>query len=179
MWRSTVRVMRIRLCVGLVLLALLAACGGDDDDDGDGGAASGSEDTVSVSEPDEADEAASGGDVDCDAIESSRDLLVGVQVLAQIRSQDQVDLIKEGTLAFDPDAFIAAMEEFRALGGVDDAVDVYVDAAGEAKVILANDGPVPQEDFDALEAITGPIDEVGSFLAHQATIGAAFSEACG
>jgi len=126
-----------------------------------------------------------GTSIDCTVLKapSIADYIVGIQVLAQLRSQDSVDLIKSGTLAYDPTVMESTLTALKALAGhgvpgLGDPgpdVDFFLGANSLAKDILATDGPVPQAKFDAIAAYEG---DVGTFLGHQLSINAALGEVC-
>lgn len=125
------------------------------------------------------------GEVDCTFLESeaATGSLLQIQILAQLRDQSAVDLIKSGNMAFDPDALgtlltaLAAVEPFAVPGLGDPATDlaVFVQANDIAKQIMANSGPVPQAQFDALITAEG---DPGAFITRQISIVAALGEAC-
>lgn len=126
------------------------------------------------------------GNVDCSLLQDPQiqtDLL-GIQVLAQLRSQDAVDTINDGVLTFDPVAFTSTLERLRVLSGhgvegfgdPSEAVDFYEGASDIAAEILAVEGTVPQSMFDELIAYEG---EVADFLYHQVAISAALDAVCG
>ena len=125
---------------------------------------------------------AGGGSADCSTLTGSNatTFTIGIQLLAQLRTQDAVDLVKNGTANYDPDALGAILDSLKGLpkgplGDPGPDVDFYIQANDKAKAILANDGPVPQSMFDDLVAFEG---DIGSFIGRQASITAAFSEAC-
>jgi hypothetical protein len=110
-------------------------------------------------------------------------LATGGQFLAQLRTQGTVDLIKSGTISFDPQALAGALTTLRGVEGFavpglgDPAADlaVFIKANDIAIQIMANTGPVPQSQFDELIAVEG---DAGQFIIRQSSIFAALSEAC-
>ena len=134
--------------------------------------------TSAPSDPDTVVESA-----DCSEItdEALGTYVLQIQILAQLRSQAQVNLVKDGTLKYDPDAMEASLLALRGftpvpgLGEPSEAVDFYLGANDLAREILAVEGDVPQEKFDALIAYEG---EMGDFIGRQIAINAAVSEAC-
>ena len=125
-----------------------------------------------------------GGDVDCTALEGddAGAYTVGIQLLAQLRKQSVVDSVKDGVIAYDPDALERVLTKLKTLEGHgvlgDPGADVqfYLEANAKGRDILAIEGPVPQAMFDDLIAFEG---EVGDFITRQISISAAYSEACG
>jgi hypothetical protein len=125
-----------------------------------------------------------GGSVDCTALtgDAGATYTVGLQLLAQMRSQAAVDSMKSSGVTYDPDAMGTILTKLKSLAGhgvLGDPgadVDFYLSANERARAILALDGPVPQAMFDDLSAFEGAI---GAFLGRQVSISAAYSEACG
>lgn len=125
------------------------------------------------------------GTLDCSALDDAtlQTYSIGIQFLAQIRGQDQVDLINDATVDYDPDAMEAVLLSLRGLAGhgveglgdPGDDIDFYLGANDKARDILAVDGAVPQSMFDDLVDYEG---EIAEFLAHQVSINAALSENC-
>ena len=125
---------------------------------------------------------AGGGSADCSALsgDNAATYSFGIQFLAQLRNQATVDLVKDGTANYDPDALGAVLESLKglpkgALGDPGPDIDFYIKANDKAKAILAVDGPVPQSMFDDLIAFEG---DTGAFISRQASITAAYSDAC-
>ena len=124
-----------------------------------------------------------GGSVDCTALsgDNGATYTVGIQFLAQMRSQDTVDMIKNGTVTYDPDVMggiltkLKALDGHGVLGDPGKDLDVFIAANDKARDILAVSGPVPQSMFDDLATVEG---DVGSFIGRQISISAAYSEAC-
>ncbi len=126
-----------------------------------------------------------GASIDCTAMAggAAETYSVGIQMLAQLRNQGAVDLVKEGTAVYDPDAMDAILTDLKGLAGhgvpgLGDPgpdVDFYLTANSKARAILATDGPVPQAMFDDLISFEG---DIGTFIVRQASITAALSEAC-
>jgi hypothetical protein len=123
------------------------------------------------------------GSFECGALDGSAGATfsLGIQFLAQLRNQDTVDLVKDGTANYDPDALAAVLDSLDGLpkGPLGDPaadLDFYRQANDKAKEILAVDGPVPASMFDDLVALEG---DIGSFIGRQASITASYSEECG
>jgi PBP1b-binding outer membrane lipoprotein LpoB len=122
--------------------------------------------------------------VDCTALsgEAGGTFLIGIQVLAQLTTQDTVDTIKAGTLNYDPDAMSAILAKLKTLtnksilGDPQAAVVTIGKANDQARAILAVSGPVKQSMFDDMKAI---VVDPGTFLSKQTAIDAAYSSACG
>lgn len=126
------------------------------------------------------------GDVDCALLKdpNAANGLVGLQLIPQITSQEQVDAVKTGPMSFDVDALLAYLTALRPLAGVNTeafgdpgpAIEHYIASAEATKALLAVEGPVPQEQLDAYVALVGNPAE---FIMGQAPIGAAIEEVCG
>lgn len=165
------------LAVTALALAL-AACSGSPTPTLPGQSNGGTE-TTPPANPDD------GGLVDCAGIDSelTAAYAIDIQLLAQLRSQDTVDSVKEGVFVYDPDELEAALNSFKVLGGHGVAglgdpqasIEFYLEANEKARAILAVDGPVPQEMFDDLVAFEG---DLADFIGRQLPINAALSEAC-
>lgn len=174
--------MRTRLVLAALCLALLgAACGGDDD----GSDAAGDATTTTASDGDGDDGGDGGsGDIDCPEVrEALEQLGLDVQVMAQLRTQAQYDLITRGTIQLDADVTLAAIEVARALevievegtlGTVEESLDLYEEAALLAKANLAVDDPFADAQGEELAALTA---DLGAFLGAQAPVSAAFDAA--
>lgn len=174
--------MRTRLVLVVLCLALLgAACsGGDGDDDA-------ADDAPTTTASDAGgDDGGDGpaGDVDCPEVrEALEQLGLDVQVMAQLRTQAQYDLIARGTIQLDADATLAAIEVARALevievegtlGTVEESLDLYEEAALFAKANLAVDDPFADAQGEELAALTA---DLGTFLGAQAPVNAALDAA--
>ena len=173
--------MRSRL-LALTLVALVAAaCGGS-------GGSSTTNPTAAASSTASQAAASTGtgggtGKVDCSSLkEAGAQMILGSQILAQLRTPDTIQAIKDKTIGstFDPDAFIAAMQQLHALDGVKSplgdpkaAIDAYIAAAQAAKDLLAKSS-VTQADIDAYLKSVGSISD---FLAKQMAISGAMSTA--
>ncbi len=128
---------------------------------------------------------AAGGSIDCAYFKSGdgQAYQVRVQVMAQLTSQDAVNLVKDGTLAYNPDAMDATLHQLKKLAGHDPEglgdpgpdVDFYMKANDKVRAILAIDGDVPQSMFDDLSSFEG---DPGSFIMHMGTINAALASEC-
>ena len=107
--------------------------------------------------------------------------LLGVQLLAQLRSPDTAESIRDKAFGnLDLDAFLAAMDELHALDGQSSvlgdpkaAIEVYEEAAQAAKTLFDTD-PITQEAIDAYNEHVG---DVGPFLGHQTAIAGAMDSA--
>ncbi len=177
--------MRPRL-LSLALVALVAAaCGGAASTPSPTAAAvapSAANPSVAASEAAASGGGGGTGSVDCTALQpAGAQLIIGAQILAQLRTPDAVASIKSGTtLTFDPDAFVAAMQSLHVLDGhatplgdPKPAIDAYVAAGQAAKDLLAKDS-VTQADIDAYLTKVGT---VGDFLGKQLAITGALSAA--
>ncbi len=128
----------------------------------------------------------SNGKIDCSIKGSPRfvDLIVGLQLIAQLNSQATVDSVKTQTIGrYDPKQLASLLEALKPLGGSDyppfgdpaDSIDLYLRANEKAAELLAIDGPIPQAKFDELSAIVG---NRAKFLLGKASIGEALDKAC-
>jgi hypothetical protein len=162
----------------VTLAFALAGCSSPANTTGDTtGNATGSEPTADSPAP------AGGGDVDCTALEGDDAAAfgVGIQLLAQLRTQSVVDSVKDGVIVYDPDAVervltkLKTLEGHGVLGDPIPDVEFYLEANAKGRDILANEGPVPQASFDDLIAFEG---DAGAFITRQISITAAYGEAC-
>lgn len=167
--------MRSRIpALALVALLAVAACSG-------GGA--GSSATAPASSPGaSAAPSAASGKADCATLKkAAAKIIVGIQLLAQMRSPESVQAVKDKVVGdFDPDDFIAAMQQLHALDGSASplgdpktAIDNYIAAAQAAKTLLAKSS-VTQADVDAYLQKVGTISD---FLGGQLPITGALSAA--
>jgi hypothetical protein len=164
--------MQRRLASSIVLCVVLAACGA-----GPGGPG-GTSGPGATNRP--ASTQAGGGDVDCAAIRSAAEKLIGIQLLAQITTPQSIETLKSiGNL--DLDEMLTALDDLHALDGIDsplgsprESIKHYEAAAAAAKALFAME-PVTQAAIDAYnEAHVGTI---GEFLGKQAAISSAIGEA--
>ena len=171
--------MRTRLALTTILAAVvLAACSG-----GGSTATTRPAATAGTSAEAPADTAAPAGNgsIDCEALKTAAQQLLGIQLLAQMRTPDTVESIRNKVIGnLDPDAMLAALKALHALDGQSSvlgdpkaAIEVYEEAAEAAKTLFAT-GPVTQEAIDAYNEHVG---EVGPFLGHQAAIAGAMDSA--
>ena len=177
-----VRAMRSQIHSLALTAVVVAACGG-------GGASTTPGPTSAANPTPPASQAAAStssgggtGSVDCSAFsDAGAQLVIGVQVLAQMRTPDAVAAVKNKTFAnFDPDAFIAAMQTLHALDGSASPlgdpkapIDAYIQAGQAAKELLAKSS-VTQADVDAYLTTVGTIAD---FLGKQMAISGAMSAA--
>ena len=167
--------MHKRLALSALMLVVLAACGGG---------APGS--TSNANPP-----AATGGGaattkpgaaVDCAAIKTAAQELLAIQFLAQMKSPDAVESIKNKTIGnLDLDKFLAAMKTLHALdsfagplGDPKAALDFYEKAGTAALALFATD-PITQAAIDTFN--TENVGTVSDFLGHQIAIAGAMDEA--
>jgi hypothetical protein len=122
------------------------------------------------------------GQVDCEAIKTAGQQLLAVQLLAQLRTPENVAAIKDKEIGnLDLDAFLAALAVLHALdaypsvlGDPKAAIDKYEEAARAAKVLFETE-PVTQAAIDAFNSQN--IGTAGEFLAGQAAIAGAIDAA--
>ena len=172
--------MRSRL-LSLALVALVAAaCGG-------GGASATTNPTAAATTAASQAAASTGtggtGKIDCTATkQAGAEMIVGSQILAQLRTPDTVQAVKDKTIGgtFDPDTFIAAMQKLHVLDNVKSplgdpkaAIDAYIAAGQAAKDLLAKSS-VTQADIDAYLKNVGSISD---FIGKQMAISGAMSAA--
>jgi hypothetical protein len=124
---------------------------------------------------------AADGSVDCAALKTAAQQLLGIQLLAQMRSPDTVESIRSKSIGnLDPDAMLAALQQLHALDGQSSvlgdpksAIEVYEEAAEAAKTLFATD-PITQ---DAIDEYNEHVGDVAQFLGHQAAIAGAMDSA--
>lgn len=163
--------MKSRLVTTILALTVLAACSGA----GPGAttkpaATSG---TAATAKP--------GGKVDCEAIKTAAQQLIAIQLLAQLKTPDTIESIKNKSIGnLDPDAFISAMGTLHALDGYSSAlgdpkaaIDYYIKVAQAAKVLFATE-PMTQA---AIDTYNQNIGTVSDFLGRQVAISGAIAEA--
>ena len=157
--------------VALVAVFVLAGCGG-----GGAVATSNSNNGQPTSKP-----AGGGTAVDCAAMTTAAQQLLGIQLLAQMTTPELVESIKKNQIgALDPDKMLAALATLHALDGVTSqfgdvksAIEVYEKSATAAKVLFAKSN-VTQADVDEFYKTVGSLND---FLGHQVAISGAMSEA--
>lgn len=150
--------------IAVVLVALLAAC-----------SSAGSGASSKPTAP------GGNGQVDCAAIETAGQQLLAIQFLAQLRTPDTVEQIRDQQIGnLDLDAFLAAMDELHALdsfssplGDPRAAIDIYERAGEAAQVLFATD-PITQAAIDTYNENVGTVSE---FLSHQIAISGAVDAA--
>ena len=170
--------MRFKLVIPLLLVALVAACGG-------GSAASNANPSatnqVATGQPAGSPARGGNGTVDCAAIKTAAQQLLAVQFLAQLRTADTIEQIRDKKIGnLDLDAFLAGMRDLHALdsyssplGDPKAAIDAYEKAGAAAQVLFATD-PITQAAIDTYNENVGTIPE---FLSHQSAIAGAMDEA--
>jgi hypothetical protein len=163
--------MKSRLVTTILALALVAACGGTSPGATTKPAATSG--TAATAKP--------GGKVDCEAIKTAAQQLLAVQFLAQLKTPDTIESIKNKSIGnLDPDAFISAMETLHALDGYTSvlgdpkaSIDYYINVAKAAKVLFATE-PMTQA---AIDTYNQNIGTVSDFLGRQVAISGAMSQA--
>jgi hypothetical protein len=172
--------MRTRLLTPILFIVVLAACSSG------GGAAStataAAPGQTAAGQPADSAAPAGNGSVDCTKVKAAlADIIVSVQLLAQIHDPAGVDAVKSKTIGdFDPDTFLAALKDLHALDGQTSplgdpkaAVDAY-EAAGQAAKALFAKSPATQADIDTYNQSVGSLTE---FLGHQTAIAGAMDAA--
>ena len=184
--------MRRYLAVFLLLSGLaLTACGGSSNK-----TATGSQNVVKSTTTTAADrssgsdsgsDSSGSGDIDCAEIKAdAATFLVQIQLLAQFRNKDAYDLVKSGTVTYDPAKMATILTDFESLEGVDlsplqpdgavkKAIDNYSSANDLAKQNLAVDDPFTQAKGQELADMT---KDIAGFLSGQTAIDEAISKAC-
>jgi hypothetical protein len=164
--------MKIKVALPIALALFVAACGG-----GSGGPGATSKNPpVATQKP-----AGGGGNVDCAALKTAAQQLLGIQLLAQMTTPETVESIKSNQIGnLDPDKMLAALGELHALDGVatpfgdvKSAIEVYEKSATAAKALFAKSN-VTQADVDEFYKTVGTIS---GFLGHQVAISGAMGEA--
>jgi hypothetical protein len=166
--------MHTKVAILLFSIVVLAACGGSAPGQTPGSIGA-TPAPAATSGP-----AGGGGAVDCAAMKSAAEALIGIQLLAQLRSPESIESIKSlGTL--DLDAMLAALDELHALDGFagplgdpKTSIDHYEKAAAAAKALFDMD-PVTQAAIDAFN--DEHVGTIGDFLGKQIAISGAMDEA--
>jgi hypothetical protein len=127
------------------------------------------------------------GAIDCAKVKPAlANLVLAIQILAQMRTPEQYDLVKKGTVTFDPKQTAADLEAIRPLEGVNlptalggpgavkKSIDLYVQANDLATQNLAVDDPFTQAKGKELADLT---KDTATFLRGQTAIAAALGEA--
>ena len=171
----------------IVATQVLLACGGGSSD-----GASGATDSADSADPvsDSGDSAESSGDagsnssggLDCAALgESLAATTTPLQILPQLKTADQWDLLNDGVLAFDAENFQAGIEGLRPLeslpengAAVEEALDVYAEAGALVAEAQQSPDPASSEANASLGEVTS---DVQTFLLYQVDISKAFDEA--
>jgi hypothetical protein len=163
--------MKTRFVSPILMLILLAGCGGAiPGATTKPGATSG---TAATTKP--------GGAIDCAAIKTAAEQLIAIQFLAQLKTPDTIESIKNKEIGnLDLDAFLAAMHTLHALdaypsvlGDPKAALDFYEKAGKAAQVLFATE-PMTQAAIDTYNQNVG---SVADFIGHQAAISGAMGEA--
>jgi glucose/arabinose dehydrogenase len=178
--------MRTKLLLPAVLAVALAGCGAS-------GAATQApaQSGVATSAPTHAPAAtdastqapAANGSVDCTKVKAAlADLIVPIQLMAQIHDPSAVDSFEKGTIGpkLDPDKILADLADLHALDSVSTplgdpkaAISAYEDTANALKTLFAT-SPATQAAVDTYNQHVG---EMTTFLMHQSAISAAMDEA--
>ena len=178
------QIRRLSPIVPAILVAFLAAaCGGGAGATSGAGSPAGASAAPAGGSDQPAATPAPGGSgaVDCAKIKTAAVQLLGVQLLAQLRSPDAAEQLKTKQIGnLDLDAFLAAMQDLHALDGHSSAlgdpkaaIDAYEDAAKDAQAMFATE-PITQASVDAYVAKIGTISD---FLGHQIAISGAMDAA--
>jgi hypothetical protein len=122
------------------------------------------------------------GQVDCEAIKTAAQQLLAIQLLAQLRTPENVAAIRDKEIGnLDLDAFLAALAVLHAvdahaspLGDPKAAIDKYEDAATAAKDLFESE-PVTQAAINAFNS--QHVGTAAEFLGGQAAIAGAVDEA--
>jgi hypothetical protein len=163
----------MRLVIPFLLVVLLAACSS-------GGAGTASNATAASATASTAAPAGN-GKVDCAAVNTAAQQLLMVQFLAQLRTPDTIEAIKQKQIGnLDLDAFLAAMHDLHALdayssalGDPKAAIDIY-EAAGKAAQVLFATDPITQAAIDTYTQKVGPVSDL---INHQLAISGAIAAA--
>jgi len=167
------------LAVVFTVLAVLATTGCSSSEAKDAASESGGD--ASSADGGSSDDGTS-SDIDCAAVrESLTRFTVTPQLLAQLRTSNQWDLVESGSTDLKLDEFQEAIEGVRPLeslpeNGADakDALDTYTEAAQLAAEAQQSPDPVTSEAGVSLAALT---EDVQAFLFHQASLAMAMDEA--
>jgi hypothetical protein len=173
--------MRMRLVATALLVALLAACGGGSSATASNANPSATNNQTATGQPSDTTPPAGNGNVDCTAIKTAAQQLLAVQFLAQLKTADTIEQIRDKKIGnLDLDAFLAGMGELHVLdsyssplGDPKAAIDFYEKAGTAGQVLFATD-PITQAAIDTYNENVGTIPE---FLSHQAAIAGAMDAA--
>jgi hypothetical protein len=160
--------MKIKVALPLVFAVVLAACGGA------GGPAS------TAKNPPAATQKAGGGALDCAKLKTAAGYLIGIQLLAQLTTPENVASVKSMN-SLDIVGLINALGDLHALDGVSSpfgdtkaSIDAYEKAAKAAKALFEMN-PVTQAAIDAYNKDN--VGTVSDFLGKQVAISGAMGEA--
>ena len=173
--------MRTRLLFPAILVVALAGCGS---------AAAPTQGGVATTAPTKAapttastQAPAGNGSVDCTKVKAAlADLIVPIQLMAQLQDPSTVADLKAGTIGpkLDPDKLLADLHDLHELDGVSSplgdpkaAIEAYESAVGALKTLFAKSPPT-QADIDAYKKQVG---DMSAFLMHQAAISGAMDQA--
>jgi hypothetical protein len=170
--------MKTRIAVPFLLIVLLAGCGGA----GPGATGKPGATAKPGATTGQAATGRPGGPVDCAAILAAAEALVGLQLLAQLTTPENVASIKSKQIGnLDLDKMLAALGTMHALDGYSSvlgdpkaAIDFYEKAAQAAKALFAME-PVTQAAIDAFNKEN--VGSVADFLGRQVAISGAVGEA--
>lgn len=166
----SIRAMRMKLALPILLVALLAACGGTNPGSTTKPGATAGQGKTNPP----------GAQVDCAKLEAAAKQLIGIQLLAQLSTPGTIESIKSlGTL--DLDAMLTALGDLHALddvasplGDAKASLDHYEAAARAAKDLFAME-PVTQAAIDAFNK--EHVGTITDFLGKQMAISGAMGEA--
>lgn len=161
--------MKTNLALSIVLAGVLAACGGA------GPGATAKTQPGATQQP-------AGGKVDCTKMKAAAAQLIGIQLLAQLTTPENVASIKSQAMGnLDIDALLSALGDLHALDGVSSpfgdtkaSIAAYEKAAKAAKALFAMN-PVTQAAIDAYNKDN--VGTVADFLGKQVAISGAMGEA--
>ncbi len=174
--------MRTRLLAPAILALALAGCGS---------AAAPTQGGVATTAPTQAPAAtdaptqvpAANGSVDCAKVKAAlADLIVPLQLMAQIHDPATADSFKAGSIGpkLDPDKILADLHDLHALDGVSSplgdpksAIDAY-EGAGQALKTLFATSPTTQA---AVDTYNQQVGDLTAFLMHQSAISGAMDQA--
>ena len=159
--------MKTKATLSILLAVLLAACGGAGTP---GSTANGPGATTKPA----------GGTVDCTKLKAAAAQLIGIQLLAQLTTPENIDSIKSIN-NLDLDKLLSALGDLHALdsdstpmGNPKASIDAYEKAAKAAKTLFAMN-PVTQAAIDAYNKDN--VGTIADFLGKQIAISGAMGEA--
>jgi hypothetical protein len=161
--------MKTKVALTITFAFVLVACGG-----------AGGPQSTAKGQPTATQKAGNGGSVDCTKLKTAAGYLIGIQLLAQLTTPENVESVKSMN-SLDINGLITALGDLHALDSVSSpfgnakaSIDAYEKAAKAAKALFEM-RPVTQAAIDAYNK--GNVGTVADFLGKQVAISGAMGEA--